>query len=393
MVAIGVRLGRPLVVYAGSVALAALLVAPPTAGGSVPQRQELRQESSSSLDKAPSSSYPRLRPAFALETGLAGPPLVAGDGSWWLTSRDGQLVLLAPHDSLKWSIGLGASIKGGATLGEGGLLFVPTAKNSIIAMEPRGVERWRSGAPWGIDGPLAWVPGQGLVFVSQDRHVHWLDLSARLLQRSKLPAPRSAGPVAAGSSVAVGTEAGQVLVWMGRARRVRVDLPRPVRAIAGTSHHDLLALAGTQAHAIAGSSVRWQRSDVASIGLAVRSPESPSGSQAVLAYATGDVEWLDAQGNTLAACHAGWSKTVGLVGELAASPECAWISSNAGTLWQCCADGRVSELPLTRASLSRPVLDGAHGRVLVGSSEREVWSIPLLTGGARKGAESAVRKP
>jgi hypothetical protein len=366
-------------VFTGQVGLLVSLVVATTAAGPVPQRP--MNESTIAPGNGRGSNEAHLIPTFALDAGLAGPPLVADDGSWWVPGRDGQLAHLGANDMLQWAIGLGASIRAGATLGEGGLLFVPTAKNSIVAMEPRGTPRWRSRAPWGIDGPLAWVPSQGLAFVSQDQHLQWLGVNARLLQRARLPARRSTGPAALGNSLVIGTESGDLLVWETRNRRVHLDLSRPVRAIIGTSSERFLALAGKDLYAIAASAISWHRADVVAAGVAtISAPGSGSRAQpfTVLAYSRGSIEWLDEQGRVVGSCRVPWPESADLVPEIAASPQCAWIASNAGSLWQCCHDGRVSELRLTRAALQRPVPDWAHQRLLVGSSEREIWSIPLL---------------
>ncbi len=69
-----------------------------------------------------------------------------------------------------------------------------------------------------------------------------------------------------------------------------------------------------------------------------------------------------------------------LVAELVATRECAWVSTNSGTLLQCCVRSGVRRFDFASMPLLRPVVDMPHHRVLVGSSEREVWSVPLLGG-------------
>lgn len=376
MAAIGVRLGYFTVVLAGLIGIMGSLLPATAHGGSVPRRSQKGELPPVGIGLQ--AMRLRQSPVFALDVGPAGPPIVARDGTWWLIGRDGQVVHMAWNDTLHWEVGLGASVAGGATIGEAGLLFIPTMKNSIVAMEPRGVSRWRSRAPWGIDGPLAWVPTQGLVYVSDDQHVQWLAVNARLLQRSKLAARRSAGPVSLRDTVAVGTESGALLLWPSRSKRIELHLEPPVRAILGQSPRAFLAIAGADAHLVVESSVRWQRAGVRAAGVTIaREPDAPN--LFVIARQDGEIQWLDEYGSVRATCNAPWSDSLQLTPEIAASSECAWISSGAGELWQCCMDGSVASLQLTDGPLMQPVLDWSSQRLLVGSAEREVWAIPVFT--------------
>ena len=44
----------------------------------------------------------------ALEVGLAGPPVISADGSWWLLGRDGEVERFRADDHLIWSISIAA---------------------------------------------------------------------------------------------------------------------------------------------------------------------------------------------------------------------------------------------------------------------------------------------
>jgi hypothetical protein len=345
--------------------------------GSVPQRPNQNLNPAASAD-AELSLSPVSR-FLTLDIGLAGPPIVDADGSSWLSGRDGQLVRVAPNGTVQWAVGLGASLNDGAALGEVGLLFISTAKNSIVAVQPDGSSRWRSSAPWGIDGPLAWVPGQGLVFTGRDQYLYWLGLNARILQRVRLQARRAAGPVALGQGAAIGLESGELLVWDSRTRHSHWKLSQPIRAIVGISPNHVLALAGSDVHSLnANSALSWSREHVVALGVTTSdSPQIESATRVVTVRTSGQLEWLDWQGHVLASVDAPELGAAGPVPELVATRQCAWISSNSGSLWQCCIKDGVHEFQLTHAPLLRPVLDLAHRRLLVASTERQVWAIAV----------------
>lgn len=348
-----------------------------TVAGSVPQRPNQDLHPAASADaKMGLSPVSRL---LTLDIGLAGPPIVAADGTSWLSGRDGQLVRLAPNGTVQWAVGLGASLNDGAALGEVGLFFVSTAKNSIVAVQPDGTSRWRSSAPWGIDGPLAWVPSQGLVFTGRDQYLYWLGLNARILQRVRLQSRRSAGPVALEQGVAVGLESGELLVWVSRTRQHHWKLSQPIRAIVGVSPDHVLALAGSEVHSLdAKSTLSWSRDHVVALGVTTSEHQATGSATRVVTVGTsGQVEWFDWQGHVLASVNAPELGATGPVPEIVATRQCAWISSNSGSLWQCCIKDGIRKFQLTRASLLRPVLDPAHGRLLVASAEREVWAIAV----------------
>jgi len=377
MAAIGNCLWRGDVALGALVGLTCLVLLRTATAGSVPQRpnQDLNPVAfaDAGLELSPVSRL------LALDVGLAGPPIVAADGTSWLAGRDGQLVRLAPNGTMQWAVGLGASLNDGAALGGVGLLFISTAKNSIVAVQPDGSARWRSGAPWGIDGPLAWVPGQGLVFTGRDQYLYWLGLNARILQRIRLQARRAAGPVAVGQGVAVGLESGELLVWDSPSRHTRWKLSQPIRTIVGVSPNHVLALAGSEVHSIdAIPTMRWSREHVIALGVTTSdSQQVESATQVVTVRTSGQIEWFDWQGHVLASVVAPELGASGPVPEVVATRQCAWISSNAGSLWQCCSRDGIRKFQLTHAPLLRPVLDLSHRRLLVASSEREVWAIAV----------------
>jgi len=375
MAAVGNWLRRGSAALGALVGVTCLALLRTATAGSVPQRpnQDLRPAADAALDSSPVSRL------LTLDIGLAGPPIVAADGTSWLAGRDGQLVRLAPNGTLQWAVGLGASLNDGAALSEVGLLFLSTAKNSIVAMQLDGSERWRSSAPWGIDGPLAWVQGQGLVFAGRDQYLYWLGLNARILQRVRLTSRRAAGPVALGQGVAVGSESGDLVVWESRTRSTHRKLSQPIRTIVGVSPHHVLALAGSELHSIdANPALRWSREHVIALGVTTSdSRQIESATQVVTVRTSGQIEWLDWQGHVLASVDAPELGASGPVPEMVATRQCAWISSNSGSLWQCCIRDGIRKFQLTRAPLLRPVLDLAHRRLLVASSEREVWAIAV----------------
>ena len=349
-----------------------LLLTKPSASVSL-RPSQIRPESSSGA--AEHVAHP-LPPVFRLDVGLAGPPVVAGDGTWWLSGRDGELALLGTNDSPVWSISLGAAITGDVAIDEHGSLYVPTARDLIFAVEPNASVRWRSRVPWGIDGPLAWVPQQGLAFVGRDQFLYWLGHSANLLQRTPIGGRRSAGPIRMGQFAAVGSDTGEFFVGSSRGKRLQVDLGQRIRSISDWSDSALI-LAGNKGYSVDyRAEVRLIRAEIASIGVA-SDRESPNAKGQAVMLSKGRLDWFDHQGNVTQSLDTSQVPTDDLVPELAATHQCAWISSNSGTVWQCCTHDGIQAFRLTQLPLMRPVLDLVHGRVLVGSSQGELWSMSI----------------
>ncbi len=343
---------------------------------SVPHRTDQKPpESSSSSVREPIANP--LLPVFRLDVGLAGPPVVADDGTWWLSGRDGELARLSPNDTPVWSISLGAAITGDAAIDDHGLLYVPTVPGLICAVEPNATVRWRSRVPWGIDGPLAWVPQQGLVFVARDHCLYWLGQSANILQRIPLRGQRTAGPIRVGRLAAVGSDTGEIFLCSSRGNRLRADLGQRILAISDWTD-SVLALAGNRAFTVDGNAeIRWVRNEVAAIGVATGKTASDQKGSAVILGKMGQVDWLDHEGNVTASLDTSPMPADDLVPELVATNRCAWISSNSGAIWQFCMNLGVQKFQLTQLPLMRPVLDVTNGRVLVASTQGELWTLTL----------------
>ena len=311
-----------------------------------------------------------------LEVGLSGPPIVGPDGGWWLVGRDGEVERFGPDDSLKWSISIAASITGEAATDESGqLLFIPTARDLVVALDRNARVHWKYKAPAGIVGAVCWVPKQGLVFIGRDRMLYWIDEHANLVLRAPVKSRASVGPTPFGNRVMLGTEDGQVMAFSRQGKPRSVTLDAPVSAI--------ITLGGSGAYVLAGGIVRfldaslsesWTKSGALAIGVtAARGRESRQ--ELVSLFATGELEWFKSDGTVSV-----WSKpSVGVpcVPELVATASAAWVTDAEGTLWQARQGAGWDGIHVGRSPLLRPVLDLQRGRVLVGSETGSVWSLPV----------------
>ena len=326
--------------------------------------QDFHLSTSTALDSAGPG------PMIGLGVGLAGPPLLGRDGSWWLVGSDGEIGHFRGDDHLMWSISVGSTITGAAVADEQGVLFVPTARDLVYAVEPSGHQRWRFRAPAGIIGSLGWVAGQGVVFVGRDRALYWLDQRANLLLRAPLGSRVSAGPAPLGTRAMVGTESGQLVALTRQGRRQTAQIGGPITAILPTNA-GILALADGKALGLdAELNTIWSREHVLGIGVTSSLGQGQRlGSPAVL-QASGQMEWLNAAGNTIASVTLGPPMPAEPISEFAATDSCAWISFDSGVLWEVCVNKVVKNIPLARASLTRPIVDVMGARVMVGSDSK-----------------------
>lgn len=346
---------------------------------SVPSRPKVVSNAFGSL-KAPSASNSGAsQPRFlvGLEVGLAGPPIVGSDGGWWLLGTDGEIERFRADDSLLWSISLATTISGPAAADNLGLLFVPTARDLVYALEPSGHPRWRFRAPAGIVGAVSWVPEQGSVFVGRDRAVYWLDRRANLMLRAPVHSRVTAGPTPVGANVVVGTEEGQLLVLTRQGKRHAAQLGGAVAAIL-TTRDGVIAFAGGKAYGLnAEAQVLWLRGGVLGIGVTAALGNGQRESLAAILLASGQMEWLDFTGKTQALTPLMQTVPSDLVPEFVATERCAWISSDSGLLWVACVGKGARPIALSRAPLTRPIIDIKGARAMVGSVAGGVWSLPL----------------
>jgi len=319
---------------------------------------------------------PQPRYLGGLEVGLSGPPVVGPDGGWWLLGRDGEVERFGPDDSLKWSISIAASITGEAATDESGqLLFIPTARDLVVALDRNARVHWKYKAPAGIVGSVCWVPKLGLVFVGRDRLLYWIDEHANLVLRSPVKSRVSVGPTPFGDQVMLGTDDGQVMAFSRQGKRRFLTLDAPVSAI--------ITLGGSGAYVLAGGVIRfldanlsesWTKSGALAIGVtAARGRESR---QALVALsATGELEWFKSEGTV--SVRSKPSVSVPCVPELVATSSAAWVADAAGTLWQARQGVGWDQIRIGSTPLLRPVLDSPRGRVLVGSETGSVWSLQV----------------
>jgi hypothetical protein len=354
-------------------------------GFSVPSKPNPNSLSiSSSVPRA--QSYPetdvdarRPKLMIGLGIGLAGPPVLGADGGWWLLGSDGEIGHFRADDHLLWSISIGSTITGAAALDEQGILYVPTARDLVYAVEPGGQQRWRFRAAAGITGPLGWVTGQGLVFVGRDRALYWLDQRANLLLRAPLGSRVSAGPVPLGSRSVVGTETGQLVAMTRQGKRQNVELGTSISTILPTRAGLVVLAADTAFGLDADLCIRWSREHVLGLGVtSALGQAQPLGFPALL-QASQRVDWLDAHGDTIASVALGSSLPSDPMPEFAATDRCAWIAFDSGVLSEACIDSGARYVPLTGSSLTRPVVDAKGARVIVGSTAGGLWSLPLVS--------------
>jgi hypothetical protein len=312
-----------------------------------------------------------------LLVGLAGPPVVGADGSWWLVGRDGEVERFRVDDSLVWSISAAAAIVGGSVADDSGALFIPTARDLVLAIEPNGHVRWRFRAPCGIIGSLCLVPGQGLALLGRDHAVYWLDARANLLLRAPMNARITLGPTAFGNKVLVGTEDGKIVTLTRQGKRQSTHLGGAITA-ASPNSAGAVVLAGGKAYGLdSDAQIVWSRADVVGIGVVTaRGHEQPQ-SVAVVLSAAGQIEWLDRSGNTKATAPVTPALGLAAVAEMAATEQQAWVTDDAGTLREARVDRGCRSTKLANVPLMRPVLNLRALRVIVSSVGGGVWSAPI----------------
>lgn len=316
-----------------------------------------------------------------LEVGLAGPPVVGADGSWWLVGRDGEVERFRVDGSLVWSISAAAAVVGASVADDSGALFIPTARDLVLAIEPNGHVRWRFRAPYGIIGSLCLVPGQGLALLGRDHAVYWLDARANLLLRAPMHSPATFGPTAFGNQVLVGTEDGKIVTLTRQGKRHSTYLGGAITA-ALPSSAGAVVLAGGKAHGLdSDAQVVWSRADIVGIGVVTaRGYEQPQ-SAAVVLSAAGQIEWLDRLGNTKASAPVAPALGFTSVAEIAATEQKAWVADDTGTLREVGVDRGCRSTKLANVPLMRPVLNLRASRVIVGSVGGGVWSVPIEPNG------------
>ena len=314
-----------------------------------------------------------------LEVGLAGPPVVAPDGSWWLLGRDGELEHFRRDDALLWSISLPATITGAAAADELGLLFVPTARDLVFAVEPSGTVRWRFRAPAGIVGPVGWVPGQGLALVGRDRAVYWLDRRANLLLRAPIGARVSAGPAPIGNKIVVGTDAGQLIALTRQGRRQSTQLDGPITAIEPMLNGAIVLCAGKAYGLNHDAQILWTKEGILGIGVTAALGQTLRQNMPAILSTAGKVIWLDGSGQTTASIEPSAKFLGEPLAEFAATDRQAWIVDDSGTLWEASIGGGWRSVQLTQSPLMRPVVDVHGSRVLIGSVGGGGWSVPIGT--------------
>jgi hypothetical protein len=372
------RWSRRAAAIGGSIFVAAI-------GFSAPSKPNQAPISATSSEKQPCAlaesklDAQQPQPMIGLGIGLAGPPLLSTDGAWWLLGRDGEIGHFRADDHLLWSVSIASTITGAAVSDAQGILYVPTARDLIYALEPSGHQRWRFRAPAGISGPLGLMAGQTIAFTGRDRALYWLDQRANLLLRASVGSRVSAGPVPFGSRAIVGTEAGDLVAMTRQGKRQSIQIGAPITVILPT-RSGIVALVGDTAVGLdADLRILWSREKVLGIGVTSALGQAQSLGYPTLLYASGKLDWLDALGRTLATVTLGNSAPMDPMPEFAATDRCAWIACDSGALWEACVDKESKYIPLTRVSLTRPVLDAKGRRVMVGSAVGGLWSVPLAS--------------
>ena len=346
-------------------------------GFSVPSRtQEVEAREAPRVAVGANPSGPvSVKLVGSLEVGLSGPPAVSADGGWWLVGRDGEIERFRADDALDWSISIAAAVTGAAVTDElGQLLFVPTARDLVVALDPSARVHWRYRAPAGVTGPMSWVRGQGLAFLGRDRALYWLDGRANLVLRAPLNARVSFGPTAFGNKILLGTEDGQLMAFTRQGKRQSTSLDGPIMAIVAAAD-GAFVLAGGVAHWFDSSfhSV-WSRPNVLGIGGTAARGHASRPFSLVARTAAGELEWLDIGGSVIARASSKLTPGPGCAPELAATSSRAWAVDDAGTIWEARAGSGWTPIGLGSASLFCPVVDPKGNRILVGTVAGSIWS-------------------
>jgi outer membrane protein assembly factor BamB len=125
----------------------------------------------------------RLRTQATLPGSIVAGPLVAGDGTVWVATAEGQLAAFGPEGRSRARAEVGVLTSGdGMALGPGGAVRVATREHGLVCMGPSGTERWRldsegtflGGLTVDPHGVTLGVTAQGvLVAVAPDGTVRW----------------------------------------------------------------------------------------------------------------------------------------------------------------------------------------------------------------------------
>lgn len=133
---------------------------------------------------APPLAEPTVRWSWVDESGLAGGPAIAADGTVYVATRGGRLVALDAEGRERWATPLAGGGVGAPALGASGEVYVVEQPGSLAAFGTDGTLRWRVPADVGReatsgplvlpDGSLAHALVDRVRLVAPDGRVLWL---------------------------------------------------------------------------------------------------------------------------------------------------------------------------------------------------------------------------
>jgi outer membrane protein assembly factor BamB len=107
---------------------------------------------------------------WKLDTGApigAASPVVAADGTIYLGSTGTKFIAVDPSGNMKWTLGFGAGVEDGATIGTDGTIYVGSNDAYVRAIDPSGHVKWTFPALASIS-PSPLVGADGTVFYGME---------------------------------------------------------------------------------------------------------------------------------------------------------------------------------------------------------------------------------
>jgi ABC-type dipeptide/oligopeptide/nickel transport system permease subunit/sugar lactone lactonase YvrE len=166
---------------------------------------------------------PALEWVFAGDSGFAGSPVVAADGTIYASTDQGTLYALGPEGDKRWEAKLPAPSAGAPALGGNGDVYVADHSGNLTAVRADGQRRWTAdigGGHSAIAGPIADADGNiyyvtelNLFSVTLDGIVRWHAPIPKYSYLSPLPRLSADGLYLFFEDIVVDTATG--VTWFG----------------------------------------------------------------------------------------------------------------------------------------------------------------------------------
>jgi len=145
---------------------------------------------------------------FTLPLGpIASSPAIAGDGTIYVTTRDGKLFAVAPDGaSSKWNVTTGDTLGSSPAIGAGGTVYVGSSDGKLYAVKPDGSLAWATPLGSPVTGSPA-VGGDDSIYVgTTDGKLHALDTTGKVKWSYATGGPITTTPAVYQGAVYVGSE-------------------------------------------------------------------------------------------------------------------------------------------------------------------------------------------